>query len=83
MTARDVGNAIWDGYTRNTYLRYFSYGAFAVGGFTPAMFLVGRFCASVDGQHLLMQGISNLAAGGREDRSSAVMQSWGFYNYKP
>ena len=83
MTARDVGNAIWGGYTRNTYLSNFTYAAFAVGGFTPAMFLVGGFCATAKGQHLLMQGISNFAAGRREDRSSAAMQSWGFYNYKP
>ena len=33
--------------------------------------------------HSAMQFVSDIVAGGSEDRGSAVMQSWGFYNFKP
>ena len=55
MTARDVGNAIWGGWTRYMYL-----------------------CPRP-----LMNAISNAVAGGKEDAPSAVMQKWGYDNYKP
>lgn len=55
MTARDVGNAIWGGWTRHMY---------------PC----NRSC---------METISNIIAGGKEDAPSAVMQIWGYDNYKP
>jgi RHS repeat-associated protein len=67
MTARDVGNAIWAGYTRYTYLCKLGCSS----------------SASIQNAHGLMIDISNFVAGGKEDRSSASMQSWGFYNYKP
>ena len=88
MTARDAGNAIWGGWTRHAYL---SKGANLALTGSPAMSLVGAFCSTTTGQHLLMQGISNIVAtkgkvfvnGKTEDPPSATMQSWGFYNYKP
>ena len=67
MTARDVGNAIWAGYTRYTYLC-------KLGCNSPA---------TIQNAHGAMTDISDFIAGGREDRSSASMQSWGFYNFKP
>ena len=65
--------------------------ALLVGGITPAMLLTAGFCSTTEGQRLLMQGISNIVAtngkvyinGSKEDPSSAVMQDWGFDNYKP
>ena len=70
MTARDAGNAIWGGWTRQAYL---CRGALGCDDLLP------RFQA-----HLIMQGISNLVAPGfKEDPPSATMQSWGFNNYLP
>ena len=90
MTARDAGNAIWGGWTRHMYLNNAT-AALLVGGITPAMLLTAGFCSTTEGQRLLMQGISNIVAtngkvyinGSKEDPSSAVMQDWGFDNYKP
>ena len=68
MTARDVGNAAWGGYTRYNYLCM-------QGCLDP----LSQYVA-----HDVMEKISNhVAKGGIEDRSSAVMQSWGFDNFKP
>jgi len=91
MTARDAGNAIWGGWTRHMYLNNATAAALLVGGVTPAMLLMAGFCSTTEGQRLLMQGISNIVAtkgkvyinGSKEDPSSAVMQDWGFDNYKP
>ena len=70
MTARDAGNAIWGGWTRQAYLCRATLGCDD---------LLPRFQA-----HLIMQGISNLVAPGfKEDLPSATMQSWGFNNYLP
>ena len=90
MTARDAGNAIWGGWARHMYLNNAT-AALLVGGITPAMLLTAGFCSTTEGQRLLMQGISNIVAtngkvyinGSKEDPSSAVMQDWGFGNYKP
>ena len=91
MTARDAGNAIWGGWARHMYLNNATAAALLVGGITPAMLLTAGFCSTTEGQRLLMQGISNIVAtngkvyinGSKEDPSSAVMQDWGFDNYKP
>ena len=84
MTARDAGNAIWGGWTRHKYLNNVPQLILAVGGYTPTMIPLAAFCSTTEGQHLLMQGISNIVAPGmKEDAPSATMQSWGFYNYTP
>ena len=44
------------------------------GGWTRYMYLCPR---------PLMNAISNAVAGGKEDAPSAVMQKWGYDNYKP
>ena len=67
MTARDVGNAIWAGYTRYMYLC-------RLGCNSPA---------SIQNAYGAMVDIADFVAGGQEDRASASMQFWGFYNFKP
>ena len=67
MTARDVGNAIWAGYTRYMYLCR----------------LECNSPASIQNAYGTMVDIADFVAGGQEDRASASMQFWGFYNFKP
>ena len=77
MTARDAGNAIWAGWTRNMYLCI-------VGCPDPI---------SSRAAYYTMQGLSNAYAVYKnlkektgfkaEDPSSSTMQNWGFWNYKP
>ena len=67
MTARDVGNAIWAGYTRYMYLC-------RLGCNSPA---------SIQNAYGAMVDIADFVAGGQEDRASASMQFWGFHNFKP
>ncbi len=72
MTARDAGNAMWGGWTRHMY-------------FCPILGcpeLLPRLQAHLF-MRALSEGYSWYKRGQWEDRSSAVMQSWGFENSSP
>ena len=68
MTARDVGNALWGGYTRNTYLN--------------KMYPLNPL-AQLYAMNLISESYSLKSKGAIEDYSSLRMQNWGFRNYKP
>ena len=73
MTARDVGNAIWGGWTRYSYLNNVNLFPEPISGWI---------------NFEIMDIISNAYScffqkGKVEDLSSAVMQKWGFENYQP
>ena len=79
MTARDVGNALWAGYTKYTY--FFNAAAIASGLAGPMAPIVWKMYSEMGPK--AMNFISNTTAGGKEDNSSAVMQKWGYENYNP
>lgn len=72
MTARDAGNAMWGGWTRHMYLCPIS----GCSDLLPR--LQGHLM-----MRALSEGYSLYRNGQLEDRSSAVMQSWGFENSSP
>ena len=73
LTARDVGNAIWGGWTRYSYLNNVNLFPEPISGWI---------------NFEIMDIISNAYSyffqkGKVEDLSSAVRQKWGFENYQP
>jgi RHS repeat-associated protein len=79
MTARDVGNAIWGGWTRQAYIEFFV----PLNLFTPSIMLPKHYYHNLG----MMKIISNVTAlifdKKLEDEGSAAMQRWGFDNYVP
>ena len=87
MTVRDVGNAIWGGWTRYKYLNPITKSL--LGNSLPLRILYETNIP----QRLELWGVSNGYAIYQnwkkyhelkgEDHSSRAMQAWGFENYKP
>lgn len=87
MTVRDVGNAIWGGWTRYKYLNPITKSL--LGNSLPLRILYETNIP----QRLELWGVSNGYAIYQnwkkfhelkgEDHSSWAMQKWGFENYKP
>ena len=79
MTARDVGNAIWGGWTRQAYIEFFV----PLNLFTPSIMLPKHYYHNLG----MMKIISNVTAlifdKKLEDNGSAALQRWGFDNYVP
>jgi RHS repeat-associated protein len=79
MTARDVGNAIWGGWTRQAYIEFFV----PLNLFTPSIMLPKHYYHNLGMMKIISNVTALIADKKLEDKGSAAMQRWGFDNYVP